>query len=445
MSLGTQAEYYQLVLAATYHADGLWGESTFELYARHLPAGQGYYVVAGLEPLVEQLLSLRFTEEEVQALRTDPTFRRVDESFFESLLRFRFEGAIDAVAEGTPMFPGEPVLRITAPLIVNTLIETRTIQTVATSTAVATRASRLVEAAEGRPVLDFSSRRTAGPEAAFQVSRSAWIGGVAATTNARAALALGITPMGTMSDTFLAAYGDESTALDAYRLHFPDLCHLTLQDDDPVAGLARYRRFAAEVHTVRVDHEDLAGMSRAVRAELDRLGMGHTRILGSGQLDEHAVRELVRGGAPIQLFAVGRALAAAEGGGLRFAFRIAERQVGTSMIPVRHSGGAFAPGPKQVARGAAGDLVLLDHETLPPGTEALLQPVVRGGARLRPLPTATEARTRRAAAVAALPAEVRDLVRPSRWPVRHSDALRAPEDPDAVTAGRLSSRPARSP
>src|SRR4051812_17043480 len=114
--LALQAEFYQFVLAAVYHADGLWGDATFDLYARGLPEGHGYLVAAGLAPLLDHLEALAFGEEEVEALRREPRFAKVAPSFFEALRRFRFRGEVWAVPEGTVVFPGEPILRITAPL-----------------------------------------------------------------------------------------------------------------------------------------------------------------------------------------------------------------------------------------------------------------------------------------------------------------------------------------
>lgn len=385
-------------------------------------------MAAGLGPVVDHLTSLSFPEEEVAALRADPVFAHVEPVFFDTLRRLRFEGSLFAVPEGTPVFPGEPILRLHAPLYVCTLLETRLLQLVSHATSVATRATRMVDAAQGRAVLDFGSRRAPGPEAAFSAARSAYIGGVSATTNALASQRLGITPMGTMSDTFLAAYGDDRLALNAYRLHFPDLCHLTLPDDDPVAGLARYRPFAAEVRTVRVDADDLDRVSRSVRGALDQLGMGHTRILGSGHLDEHRIRALVHAGAPIQLFAIGRALVGATDPDLRMAFRIAERSNGPTPVPVRHPGGAAHPGRKQVVRFADRDLLCLDHEAWQAeraGGRPLLTEVLRDGILVRDLPTLTDSRARRARELAAFPATVRDLDRPEPWPVALSDALAA--------------------
>lgn len=426
--LGLQAEYYQLVLAATYHADGFWGDATFDLYARSLPEGCGYLVAAGLGPLLDHLEALRFTETEVRRLRDDPVFAHVSEAFFESLLRLRFAGEVHAVPEGTVVFPGEPILRITAPLIVNTLIETRVIQLVAASTAIATRAARMVDAAEGRPVIDFGSRRAPGPEAALLAARAAYLGGVAATTNALAVYSLGIPSFGTMSDTFLAAYGDDRLAWDAYRLHFPDLAHVALPDDDPLDGIARFLPFRDEVRTVRVDHGNLDYMSRQVRARLDALGMKQARILGSGHLDERSIRALVTRRAPVQLFGVGRALSSVLDHEMRMAFRIAERSSGVVNIPVRHAGGAAWPGKKQVMRYPGGDVVCLESEVWEAertGGRPLLHRVVAGGQRLAPLPGLAAARALRAREVAALPPAVRDLDRPAAWPVTTSAGVAA--------------------
>ena len=150
-----------------------WGDATFDLYARGLPPGHGYLVAAGLGPLLDHIECLRFDEAEVELLRREPRFERVSPSFFESLRHFHFEGDVWAVPEGTPVFPGEPILRVTAPLGACTLLETRAIQLVSASTAIATRAARMVDVARGHTVLDFGSRRCAGPEAALLSARAA--------------------------------------------------------------------------------------------------------------------------------------------------------------------------------------------------------------------------------------------------------------------------------
>jgi nicotinate phosphoribosyltransferase len=424
--LALQAEFYQFVLAAVYHADGLWGDATFDLYARGLPDGHGYLVAAGLGPLLDHLAALAFTDEEVELLRQEPRFSKVAPSFFDALRRFRFRGEVWAVPEGTVVYPGEPIVRVTAPLLACTLLETRAIQIVSAATAIATRAARMVDVAGGHAVLDFGSRRCPGPEAALLSARAAYIGGVSATTNALAALHLGIPPMGTMADTFLAAYGDDRLAFEAFRLHFPGLSHLSLPDDDPVDGVKRFLPFRKEVQTVRIDHEDLDRMSRLVRAALDRNGMQHVRILGSGHLDEVRIRRLVDAGAPIQLFAVGRALATASDQGTRVAFRIAEMMRGPHATPVARAGSAPYPGRKQICRHVDRDVLCLEHEAwgqAQMGAVPLLRAVVRDGERIEADPPLAQVRQHRATQVAALPRAVRDLERPAVWPVTISDSL----------------------
>ncbi|MES2640044.1 MAG: nicotinate phosphoribosyltransferase [Myxococcota bacterium] len=424
--LALQAEFYQFVLAAVYHADGLWGDATFDLYARGLPDGHGYLVAAGLGPLLDHLAALAFTDEEVELLRQEPRFSKVAPSFFDALRRFRFRGEVWAVPEGTVVYPGEPIVRVTAPLLACTLLETRAIQIVSAATAIATRAARMVDVAGGHAVLDFGSRRCPGPEAALLSARAAYIGGVSATTNALAALHLGIPPMGTMADTFLAAYGDDRLAFEAFRLHFPGLSHLSLPDDDPVDGVKRFLPFKKEVQTVRIDHEDLDRMSRLVRAALDRNGMQHVRILGSGHLDEVRIRRLVDAGAPIQLFAVGRALATAADQGTRVAFRIAEMMRGPHATPVARAGSSPYPGRKQICRHADRDVLCLEHEAwgqAQMGAVPLLRAVVRDGERIDADPPLAQVRQHRAAQVAALPRAVRDIERPAVWPVTISDSL----------------------
>ncbi|MFZ5481035.1 MAG: nicotinate phosphoribosyltransferase [Myxococcota bacterium] len=426
--LGLQAEFYQLVLAATYHADGIWGDATFDLYARALPEGWGYLVAAGLGPLLDHLEALRFSDADVDALRREPAMAKVQPSFWDALRRFRFHGEVWAAPEGSVVFPGEPIVRVTAPLLACTLVETRVIQLVSTSTAVATRVARMVDVAGGRSLYDFGSRRCPGPEAALLAARAAYVGGAAATTNALAAGALGVPVMGTMSDTFLAAYGDDRLAYDAFRLHFPTVGHFSLPDDDPVDGVKRFLPFKKAVQSVRIDHEDLARTAHTVRDALDRNGMQHVRILGSGNLDEHRIAKLVAVGAPVNLFAVGRGVAAGTDGGMRMAFRIAEMTRGATPTPVTRAGSAPYPGRKQVCRYADHDVLCLEsevwsHEQM--GAAPLLRPVMVEGERVAGDPPLADVRGARAAAVAALPAQVRRIERPDVWPVRISDGVAA--------------------
>lgn len=416
---GLPVELYQLVLAATWHADGIWGEASFDLYARGLPADWGYLIAAGLQPLLERLRALRFTEAQVAGLARDPLFRTASPAFFDALLRFTFDAQVHAVPEGTPVFPGEPILRITGPLLTCGLVETLCVQTVTHSTLVATKAARLVSAAAGAPVHDFGSRRAPSPEAALLAARAAYIGGVHATTNAAAVLEYGLPGITTMSDTFLAAYGDSGTAFDAFHVHFPDSGHLVLSEPDPVAGVAALRRFPGKVQSVRLDHAELGAHARVVRAELDRQGFGTTRLLGSGALDEHRIAALAAEGAPLDAYAVGQAWARLPVDGVRMAFRIAERQGPQGAVPVKGGGAAQWPGRKQVIRTAQGDQLVRESEAWAlerAGGIGLLQRVPVHG----PRPDLAASRAHAARTLAALPAEVRRIAAPAAWPVHAS-------------------------
>lgn len=416
---GLPVELYQLVLAATWHADGLWGQASFDLYARGLPDDWGYLVAAGLDPLMDRLRALRFTDAQVAALAADPLFKKASPAFFDSLLRFGFDAQVHAVPEGTPVFPGEPILRVTGPLMTCGLIETLCVQIVTSSTLVATQAARLSAAAGGAPVYDFGSRRASTPEAALLAARAAFIGGAHATTNAAAVLAYGLPGITTLSDTFLAAYGDNGTAFDAFHLHFPESGHLVLPGVDAAAGVEALRRFPGTVRSVRLDHPELGAHARSVRAELDRQGFAHTRLLGSGALDEHRIAALVADGAPLDAFAVGQAWARLPVDAVRMAFRIAERQTPQGAVPARGDGAAHWPGRKQIIRTPKGDQLVRESEAWAlerAGGAALLQPVALHAGR----PDLTALRAHGARTLAALPAGVRRLRAPDAWPVHAS-------------------------
>ncbi len=425
---GLEADVYQLVLAAVYHADGLWGEATFDLYARELPTDHGYLVVAGIEEAVDAALGLEFTPQALEWLGEQDFFRRAASSWWESLAHLRFDGDILAIPEGEIVFPGEPILQVRAPLIQCTLLETRLIQAVSHATAVATRASRLAEAAKGRQLYDFGSRRLPGPEAALLAARAAAIGGCKGTTYALAGALHGLQTMGTLSSSFLAAYDSDDAALDAFRSHFPNIGYVELPDGDILDGVRRLKPFADCVRIVRVDHWNLNGAARMVREALDKAGMGRVRILGSGSLDEHRVRRLAENEAPVDMLAIGRRLSVGSGDpGTSMAYRIAEIRRGGRPEPVTRPGAANYPGTKQVVRGPRRDVICFEDEAelveLETDGRALLETVVRGGERLRPWAEVEEAATRRRLHLQGFPDEVRQLTHPSPWPVTATDRL----------------------
>lgn len=423
--MGLVPEYFQIVQAAVYHADGLWGEATFDLYVKEAPRDWGYLVAAGIEPAIEALLATSCEPATLAWLRRQPHFAEIGEVFFEELGNLRFEGDVWAVPEGTVVFPGEPVLRLSAPLPQAGLYEAGLIQLISQATGIATRAARLVQAARGRPVLDFGSRRTAGAAAAWHATRAAWIGGAAGTTNVGAAATLDIPVVGVMSDSLVVAYDGADAAWSALRQHAPAACELNLPQGPVAAALDGLAGAGEDLRTVRVDRDDLFGAASVLRRELDARGLKRTRILGSGGLDELALEQLIRAGAPVDEVGVGSNLSAQRPPAM--SFRMAELTRGIDREPVAGTWAAPWPGRKQLLRFADRDLLCGELEAIALAAgegRSLLQPFVQAGQRIRPADPLAAIRARRADEVATLPAAVRRLEDPEAWPVEVSDRLR---------------------
>lgn len=423
---GLQADFYLLVLAAVYHADGLWGDATFDLFARQMPDRYGYLVLGGVCEAIESALRLGFTSEEIAWLRTQDTFANASEGWWDALENMRFEGEIRCMAEGSVFFPNEPILRVTAPLPQAVLLETRMLQAISHGTAIATRAARMTRVAGGRKLFDFGSRRLPGGEAALLAARAAMVGGFAGTTNTLAAATLEVPTMGTLSAGFMAAYGSDAAALEAFRVHFPNVGYVSLPDGDVVEAVLRLAPHRKAIRIVRLDQWDLDGSSRRLRGALDAAGMNRTRILGSGALDEDRIAELVRRGAPVEMLAVGRSLVQA-GATTDFSWRLAEIARGPDREGVRHPGGSPWPGAKQVLRFPDHDLICLDEEA-----EALagdlgrpmLEQLVSYGERNVPEEPVQVAQQRCAEQIAALPEVLRQSDAVVEWPIRRSPGLR---------------------
>jgi len=427
-STGLQTEFFQLVQTALYHADGMWGDATVDLYPRKLPISHGYLIAAGIEEAVSNIVNLRFSKEDVDWLRDQPMYSSLGPTFFDSLLHFQFNGDIWAVEEGLPVFPNAPIMRITAPLPQVGLFEMLATQAIGCSSAVATNAARMTDAAQGRTVLDFGTRRVPGRALAEASARAAFIGGCAGTTHAMAARDLSIPVVGLISDTMLAAYEDVSLAYDALSSHFPDGCHLNLPTEGPLDAIERFERIHDKVQTVRVDHPDLAGISREIRKRLDAKGMIHTRILGSGSLDAQSIQLLVAEDAPIDLFAVGQALTqGVTGDGPQLCYRMASLVRGTSPVPITGHWSSIWPGVKQVYRFDDHDLVCTEveaPEVESRGGQPLLKPWVVNGSRIAIQTPAKRIRDHCMQYVARLPHAIKRLSAPERHPVHPSQGVR---------------------
>jgi nicotinate phosphoribosyltransferase len=424
---GLQTEFYQLVQSALYHADGMWGDATVDLYLRDLPAHHGYMIVAGVHEAIAHVLNLRFSEDDIEWLQSQPMYTNLGSTFFESLRHFRFTGDIWAMPEGTAVFSNEPIMRITAPLPQIGLFEMMVTQSVGCAMAVATNAARITSAAGGRSVLDFGSRRVPGAAMARTAARAAFIGGCAGTTHALAARDSGIPAVGLISDTMLAAYEDVALAYDALSSHFPNGCHLNLPTECPLEAIDRFEHIHDKVQTVRVDHPDLDSISKAIRKRLDEKKMEHTRILGSGRLDALSIRALVDGDAPIDLFAVGSALTEGiAGGGPSLCYRMASLVRGTTPEPITGHWSAHWSGIKQVCRFHNRDVVCAEvevPENIKMGGVPLLRASVIAGEITSTLPSLQESRDHCDRSVQNLPHGVRQLIAPDIHPVQPSSTI----------------------
>lgn len=444
-------DLYQLTMVAGYVASNRQDRvvATFELFTRSLPDARGYLLAAGLESALEYLERLRFDDDEIEWLRGTNELRQAPEAFFEYLRGFRFSGDVSAVAEGTPVFPYEPIVQVTAPLPQAQLVETALLSFVNFQTSVASKASRVVTAADGRPVMEFGARRAHGPDAALLASRAAYIAGCASTSYVAAARRFAIPLSGTMAHSWVLAAQSEPEAFREYARLFGAGSTLLLDTFDTEAAARSIVSTGLRPAAVRLDSGDLATLSRSVRAIFDAGGLRETRIVASGDLDEYRIRALLDARAPIDAFGVGTSVVTSvDAPALGGVYKLVELREGTGRRRVmKHSTGKQTwPGRKQVWRVVSDGIDVRDvvsfHDEAPvAGAAALLRPVMRGGTRVDPSTSVDASRSWREARLAELPADVRRLVSPAAYPVEASRQLRdamtdstrqpAPTNPDA--------------
>lgn len=427
-------DLYELTMMAGYHAAGLMAPATFELYVPELPANRSFLIAAGLEQALEYLENLRFRPEDIDYLRTLPTLQPVRREFFEEYLpHFRFTGDVWAIEEGTPVFPPEPLLRVTAPLPEAQLVETAVLAQIAFQTSVASRAARIVEAASGRPVVEFGARRAHGLDAGVLAARTTFLAGCESTSNVEAGRRFGIPVSGTMAHSWVMAFPDEPSAFRHYAKVFGDDRTVILLDTyDTVAATRWLAASGLRPRAVRLDSGDVISLSRNVRAILDAAGLQDTTIFVSGDLDEWRIAEMLAAEAPVDAFGVGAALStSSDAPSLGAVYKLVEIERTGAAVPMMKlsSGKQTYPAQKQVwrvsDREAVEDVIGLAGEEDPSRGRPLLKRVMRGGSRERAPQSLGELRTRCRAAVAELPASVRRLQDPVRYPVRFGDALQS--------------------
>lgn len=313
-NLSMLVDFYELTMGNGYLKSGLGEtEACFDMFFRRIPDGGGYAVFAGLEQVIDYIKSLSFTEADIAFLRTKKVFC---EEFLEYLRGFKFTCDVWAVPEGTPVFPNEPLVKVRGPVIQAQLIETMLLLTLNHQSLIATKANRIVSAAQGKYVMEFGSRRSQGADAAIYGARAAYIGGCSGTSCAISDRDFQIPSAGTMAHSWVQLFPSELEAFRAYAECYPYNCILLVDTYNTLkSGLPNAIQVFRELDEkgyrpggIRIDSGDIAYISKKARKMLDEAGFHDCTIIASNALDEYLIRELVNQGAMIDSFAVGERL-----------------------------------------------------------------------------------------------------------------------------------------
>ena len=425
-------DLYQLTMLAAYAARGMEDTAVFEFYVRRVPDNRNFLVTAGLEQLLEYLENLHFEAADLAWLASTGRF---DKAFLQRLVKLRFTGDIDALAEGTAFFANEPVVRVTASLPEAQLIETRLINLLHFQTVIASKAARCVLAAGDRMLVDFGLRRAHGAEAGVLAGRAAYLAGFTGTATVEAGRRFGIPLYGTMAHSFVQAHRSEAEAFRHFVECFSENNTLLIDTYDTLGGARKVVALAHELRpagvrigAVRIDSGNLAELSRGVRQILDQGGCRETKVFVSGGLDENSIAALVTAGAPVDGFGVGTNLdASVDEPVLDCAYKLQE-YAGRATHKLS-TGKETWPGRKQVERHRDGAGKLLRDDVVlegdPVKSERLLVPVMRNGRRVGTSPTLAESRDRARRELAGLSAALRSLERQKPYEVGISPSIRS--------------------
>ncbi|MBV8845134.1 MAG: nicotinate phosphoribosyltransferase [Bryobacterales bacterium] len=436
MSYGLLTDFYQLTMAAGYFEAGKARErATFELFIRKLPWNRNFVLVAGLPQIAEYLLNLSFSKEEIDYLRGLPQFEHTHPGFFDMLAELRFTGDLFAVPEGTPMFGGEPMLTVRAPLIEAQIAETYLLSMIGFQSMIATKAARVVKAALGRQVVEFGTRRAHSPEAGVLAGRAGYIGGCAGTSNAAAGMRFDVPVFGTTAHSWIMAFPHERDSFEQLQRLLGESTVYLIDSYDTLEGARRAAALGRPLWGVRLDSGNLTELAPAVRKILDDAGLTDAKIMATGDLNEYKIHELIAARAPIDMFGVGTELStSADAPSLGVVYKLVElesEESGRRYTFKLSEDKATLPGAKQVFRFADHDVLGRSTECLGctgverSPAEALLRPVMLGGKLIEPLPSTNEARHHAADCLAMLPAPCHSLFESHAWRVELSSELKS--------------------
>ncbi len=308
-------DFYELTMSSGYFANGMGEkEAVFDMFFRKIPDDGGFAIAAGLEQLIVYLKNIRFDRQDIEYLRSKGAF---SEEFLDYLAHFKFSCDVWSVPEGTPIFPNEPIVVVRGPVIQAQMIETMVLLTINHQSLVATKANRMVRAAQGRSIMEFGSRRAQGYDAAILGARAAFIGGCDATACAIVDRDYAVPAVGTMAHSWVQAFDSEYEAFKKYAEIYPDSCTLLVDTYNVLhSGVPNAIRVFDEVLAprgirpkgIRIDSGDIAYLSKRARVMLDEAGYPDVGIVASNSLDEYLIRDLLLQGAQITSFGVGENL-----------------------------------------------------------------------------------------------------------------------------------------
>ena len=387
LNLTMLTDFYELTMADGYFETGMAEDiAYFDMFFRKVPDGGGFAIMAGLEQTIDYLKNLKFTEEDIEYLRSKNMFC---EEFLDYLRKFEFKCDVWAVPEGTPIFPHEPIVTVRGPVMQAQFIETMVLLTINHQSLIATKANRIVRAAKGRPVMEFGTRRAHGAEAAIFGARAAYIGGCAGTACTIADRDYGIKALGTMAHSWVQMFPDEYTAFKKYAEIYPQNCTLLVDTYNVLksgvpAAIRVFKEMKPETMGIRIDSGDVTYLTKKARKMLDDAGLKDCKIVVSNSLDEYIIRDVLLEGACIDSFGVGERLITAKSepvyGGV---YKLAALETNGELIPkikiseniekITNPGfkGLFRLYDKTTGK-ARGDVITVAGETIPEQDEYVI-------------------------------------------------------------------------
>ncbi len=423
-------DLYQLTMNAAYFYNSKDDPAVYDLYIRAFPQDWGYLIVNGIEDAIDYVTSIEFSEEDISYLKT----QGFENDYLKFLKDLKFDGDMFAVAEGIPVFPQQPIIRVHARRIQAQLVETALLNIINFQTMIASKTSRIVTAAQGSGVIDFGLRRAHECDAGIKGSRAAFIAGAVATSNVLAGKEYNIPIAGTHAHSFIMAFKTELEAFRAYIKIFNEKPSLLIDTYSTLQGARNACIAAGELEargkklgSVRLDSGDIAKLSKKVRHIFDEAGFPYIKIIASNDLNEYKIDEFKQKKAPIDLFGVGTELITAKPvAAISGVYKLVQDNGGPKIKLSDDK--QTLPGIKQIYRFCGSDnmykhdSICLDTESM--NGQPLLEPVVKNGIRIRQRETAANVRKRCVEAVEKLPSYLKELRVNKNYPVHLSTGIK---------------------